>query len=105
MLAALLLAYGSVTVSSPLASQAGLYLADRNAGLSLLLVVLVLLSWNRALGVTLMATAAIHLVDGSGDLWMGNVPAGIGSIIVAAVSALAAWLLITTESRHAELRA
>jgi hypothetical protein len=100
LISAVLFLVGSLTVSSPFASQAGLYLLDRDVGLGLLLVVLVLVGWTRPLGVVLLATAAMHVVDGIGDLALQNLPAALGSLVVAAASAVAAlWLL--TESKTA----
>jgi hypothetical protein len=94
VLAALLFAVGSVTVLSPFGSQAGAYLADRNLGFALLLVILLVAGWTRSLGAVLLATAAIHLVDGAADIVVGNAPAATGSIVVSALSIVAAvWLL------------
>ena len=94
LVSALLLAVGSFTILSPIGSRAGVYLADRNIGLGVLLIVLLAVRWTRSLGAVLMATAAMHLVDGVGDLALGNLPAAGGSIVVGIASAVAArWLL------------
>jgi hypothetical protein len=94
VLAALLFVVGSVTVLPPFGSQAGAYLADRNLGFALLLLVLLVAGRTRSLGAVLLATAAIHLVDGIADVALGNGPAAIGSIVVGVLSAVAAvWLL------------
>jgi hypothetical protein len=98
MLSALLFAVGSFAVISPFGSRAGLYLADRNLGLAALLVVLILLRWSRPLGAVLLATAAMHLVDGIGDIVLQDLPAAIGSIVVAVASAVAASLLLQVPS-------
>ena len=93
VIAALLLAVGGLTILPPLSSQAGAYLADRNLGLAVLLVVLLALRWSRSLSAVLLATAAIHLVDALADAHFLNWPAAIGSLVVAVVSAAAAvWL-------------
>jgi hypothetical protein len=94
LVSALLFAVGSFAVISPIGSRVGLYLADRNLGLGVLLVALILLRWSRPLGAVLLATAAMHMVDGIGDLLLQNLPAAIGSIVVAVASALAAWWLL-----------
>jgi hypothetical protein len=98
LLSALLLTVGSFAVIYPFGSRAGLYLADRNLGLAALLVALIFLRWSRPLGAVLLATAAMHLVDGMGDLVLQNLPAAIGSIVVAVASAVAAWLLLQVPS-------
>ena len=94
LLAALLFAIGSFAVVSPFGSQVGVYLADRNVGLGLLLLALLFAKWDRPLGAVLLATAAMHLVDGIGDLALQNLPAAIGSIVVALTSAVAGWWLL-----------
>jgi hypothetical protein len=90
VLAIALLVVGTFAVAPPLASQPAFYLADRNAGLAILLSVLLIGRWTRPLGAVLMATAAMHLADGAGDVLFGNAPAAIGSFAVAALSAVAA---------------
>jgi hypothetical protein len=93
VVAALLFVVGALTTMPPLASQAGAYLADRNLGLAVLLVVLLALRWTRTLAVVLLATAVIHLVDAAADARFALWAAAAGSVIVAAVSAAAAvWL-------------
>jgi len=94
LLAALLFAVGSLAVVSPFGSQTGLYLVDRDLGLAILLLVLLLIRWDKALGAVLLATAGMHVVDGIGDFALQNLPAGIGSIVVAIVSIVAAWWLL-----------
>jgi hypothetical protein len=94
LLAALLYAIGSIAVVSPFGSQVGLYLADRNVGLGMLLLALLFARWDRPLGAVLLATAATHLVDGIGDFALQNLPAAIGSIVVALASAVAGWWLL-----------
>ena len=94
LLAALLFAIGSISVASPFGSQTALYLVDRNLGLGILLVALLVARWDRPLGAVLLATAGMHIVDGIGDLAMQNRPAAIGSLVVAVVSAVAAWWLL-----------
>ena len=92
--AALLFVVGALTTMPPLSSQAGAYLADRNLGLAVLLVVLLALGWTRSLAVVLFATAVIHLVDAVADAHFALWAAAAGSLIVAVVSAVAAvWLL------------
>jgi hypothetical protein len=93
-LAALLFAIGSISVASPFGSQTALYLVDRNVGLGVLLLALLVARWDRPLGAVLLATAGMHIVDGIGDLAMQNRPAAIGSLVVAVVSAVAAWWLL-----------
>ncbi len=91
--AALLLGVGGLTTLPPLSSQAGAYLATRNLGLALLLLALLGLRWTRSLASVLLATAAIHLVDALADAHFLLWPAAAGSLVVAAVSAVAAaWL-------------
>ena len=99
VLAALLLAVGSFSVLPPLQSRPGLYLADRNLGLAALILVLLGTRHPRAAGAVLMSTAAMHLVDGVGDLAFGNLPASIGSIVVAIASGLAALRLLNRRDR------
>jgi hypothetical protein len=94
VLAILLLAVGAVSILPPFQSRAGLYLADRNIGLAILLGTLLVLRWTRALGAVLLATVAIHLVDGLGDLAFGNLPAAAGSVVLAALSAVSAVALL-----------
>jgi hypothetical protein len=97
--AALLLAFGGLTILPPLSSQAGAYLADRNLGLAALLVVLLALKWTRSLAAVLLATAVIHLVDALADARFLNWPAAIGSLVVAIASAAAAvWLFRRSDS-------
>ena len=94
ILAALLLAVGALTLLPPLSSRPGAYLADRNLGLAVLLVVLLALGWYRSLGAVLLATALIHSFDGVADIAFGNPPAAIGSFVLAVLSAAAAlWFL------------
>ena len=91
--AALLLAVGGLTTLPPLASQAGAYLATRNLGLAVLLLVLLGLRWTRSLASVLLATAVIHLFDALADARLLLWPAAAGSLVVAVVSAAAAaWL-------------
>lgn len=59
-----------------------------------ILAALLLGTGGRSLGAVLLATSAIHLVDGVADLIFGNLPAALGSIVVAALSVGAGlWLL------------
>jgi hypothetical protein len=99
ILSAVLLGVGGLTVVSPFASRGGAYLADRNVGLAILIVVLFLARWSRAVGAVLMATAAMHVVDGFADIRFDNPPAAIGSFVVAALSALAALWFLSSRDR------
>ena len=102
ILAALLLGIGGLTILPPLSSRAGAYLADRNMGLAILLLALLAARWTRSLGAVLLATSAIHLVDGVADLIFGNLPAALGSIVVAALSAGAGLWLLREPHRETE---
>jgi len=102
ILAALLLGIGGLTILPPLSSRAGAYLADRNLGLAILLLALLAARWTRSLGAVLLATSAIHLVDGVADLSFGNLPAALGSIVVAALSAGAGLWLLREPDRETE---
>lgn len=105
ILAALLLGIGGLTILPPLSSRAGAYLADRNLGLAILLLALLAAGWTRSLGAVLLATAAIHLVDGVADVIFGNLPAAVGSIVVAALSAGAGLWLLREPGRERENQA
>src|SRR5579863_9177962 len=83
ILSALLLGVGGLTILPPLGSQAGAYLADRNIGIAVLLLVLVVLGWTRCLAALLLTTAAIHYIDAAADAYLQNVPATAGSVVVA----------------------
>jgi hypothetical protein len=41
-----------------------------------------------------MTSSVSHVVDGIGDVALQNLTAGIGSIVVAVASTVAAWLLL-----------
>lgn len=93
VVAALLLAYGGLTILPPMASQAGAYLANRNLGLAVLLLTLLALRWTRSLATVLFGTAVIHLADALADAHFLLWPAAAGSLVVAVLSAVAAvWL-------------
>jgi hypothetical protein len=93
VLAALLLAVGGVTTLPPFSSRAGAYLADRNLGLAVLLLALLLMRWTRSLAAVLLMTVVVHLVDALADIYFQDVPAVAGSLVVATLSAGAAlWL-------------
>ena len=93
VLAALLLAVGAVTTLPPFSSRAGAYLADRNLGLAVVLVVLLVIRWTRTLAAVLFMTVVIHLVDAMADVYFQDLPAVVGSVVVAIISAgAAAWL-------------
>jgi hypothetical protein len=94
ILAALLLGVGGLTIAPPLSSQPAAYLADRNLGLAILLLVLLAIRWTRALAAVLLTTAIIHVVDAVADVYFQSPAAVIGSVVVAILSILAAaWLL------------
>jgi hypothetical protein len=105
ILAALLLGIGGLTILPPLSSRAGAYLADRNVGLAILILALLAARWTRSLGAVLLGTAAIHLVDGVADVIFGNLPAAVGSIVVAALSAGAGLWLLREPGRDTENQA
>jgi hypothetical protein len=94
VLSSLLLGIGGLSILPPLGSQAGAYLADRNLGLAVLLLALLALRWTRSLAAVLLATAAMHVVDGLADVHFALWPAAVGSLVVATISAAAAvWIL------------
>jgi hypothetical protein len=101
VLSALLLGYGGLTILPPLGSQAGAYLADRNIGLAVLLVVLLILGWTRCLAALLLTTAGMHYIDAAADTYLQNVPAAAGSLVVAVISTIAAlWLFGQARIEH-----
>src|SRR5579859_7614087 len=81
VLAALLLSVGGLTILPPLSSQAGAYLADRNIGLGVLLLVLLAMGWTRCLAALVLMTAVVHGVDAVADLYLQELPAAIGSVV------------------------
>jgi len=97
VVAVVLFIVGAFSVLPPTSSQGGAYLADRNLGLAGLLLVLLVLRWERSLGAVLLATAAMHAVDAIADLHFGNAPAAAGSIVVAVLSAVAGYWLVSRQ--------
>lgn len=77
VLSAPLLGVGGLTILPPLSSQAGAYLADRNIGLGVLLLVLLALGWTRCLAALLLMTAVVHAVGSAADLYLHELPAAI----------------------------
>ena len=93
-LSTLLLVFGGFYISLPWTSQASAYLTDRNIGLAILTMALLIARSTRSLAAVLLASAFIHLLDGIVDVPAADYAGVAGSLLFGAISAAAAaWLL------------
>lgn len=100
LLGALVLAVGGPTTASPLQSQVGAYLTDRNLALATVLVALLFTASARTLGTAVLITAGTHALDAGFDVYFRSFAGVVGSIVFTVLFlAAAAWLLRQPDRR------